>query len=114
MATYRVVYQDSGKDTRRADTTYIRVRIWKDDRYMGVWFGLLNRRSKLRHLSDPDDVRRYEAMAPIALARAIQDSVENDDFAVPRDVPLHPTSVLTLAPEQHDWAQGDEVVTFEG
>jgi hypothetical protein len=113
MAAYRVVFQDSGKDTRRSDTSYIRVRILKDDRYVGVWFGLLNGRSKLRHLSDPDDARHYESMAPIALARAIQDAVASNDFAVPRDVPLHPTSVLTLTPEQHVWVHGDEVMTFE-
>jgi len=113
MAAYRVVFQDSGNDTRRSDTTYIRVRILRDDRYLGVWFGLLNGRSKLRYLSDPDDASSYESMAPIALGRAIQDAVENNDFAVPRDVPLHPTSVLTLTPEQHDWVQGDEVMMFE-
>jgi hypothetical protein len=108
------VFQDSGKDTRRSDTRYIRVRILRDERYVGVWFGLLNGRSKLRHLSDPDDERHYEAMAPVALALAIQDAVANDDFAVPRDVALHPTSVLTLPPEHRDWSTGDEVLTFEG
>lgn len=113
MSRYRVVFQDSGKDTRRAETTYIRVRIWADDKYIGVWFGLLNERSKLRYMPEPEQVRHYQAVAPVALALAIQEALELKEFNVPRDVPLHPTKVLQLALEDRDWAQGDEIMTFE-
>jgi hypothetical protein len=113
MARYRVIYQDAGDDVRNIGTTYTRVRVWEGDRYLGAWLGLLNGRSRQRHLASPERADQFEAMAPLALALAVKDSVERGEFDAPRDVPLHPTSVLDLPREEHDWTQGDEVMTFE-
>jgi hypothetical protein len=113
MSEYRVIFQDQGNDTRRADATYIRVQVWEGERYRGAWFGVMNGRSKRRYLVDPELTAHYDAMAPLALALAIREAVEQDAFDAPRDVPLHPSTVLQLTPEAHTWAQGDEVMTFE-
>jgi hypothetical protein len=113
MTRYRVIFQDSGKDSRRSDTTYIRLLVWGGEKYVGAWFGLLNRRATLRYLGDPDEAARYTAMAPIALASTIKDAIESGQLDAPRDVPLHPTQVLSLASENHEWNQGDEVLIFD-
>lgn len=113
MTTYRVIFQDTGADTRRADTTYTRVRVWEGQRYIGAWFGLLNGRSRLRHLGDAEQARHYEAMAPVALALAVKDAVVRGEFGVPRDIALHPTTVLRLQFEPREWTEGDEILSFD-
>jgi hypothetical protein len=113
MTSYRVIFQDRGIDSRRSDTTYIRVRIWEGDRYVGAWFGLLNGRSRRRYLTDQEQTDQYEAMAPLMLALAIRDAVEGGEFNAPRDVPLHPSEVLQLPPEARQWSTGDEVMAFD-
>lgn len=113
MTGYRVIFQDSGKDSRRSDTTYIRVLAWAGEKYLGAWFGLLNRRSRLRYLTDPDDAHHYEAMAPICLALTVRDALAHGEHDRSHDVSLHPTTVLSLAFEEHDWARGDEVMSFD-
>lgn len=113
MAGYRVIFQDSGKDTRRSDTTYVRVLVWGGDRYVGAFFGLLNERSRLRYLKDQESTHHYRAMAPVALAITIKDGLERGDLDPSRDVPLHPTTVLQLGLEDREWTKGDEVLTFQ-
>jgi hypothetical protein len=113
MPNYRVIFQDSGHDSRRSDTTYMRVRVWEGDNYLGAWFGLLNGRSKRRYLADVEDAHHYESMAPVALALAIKETIIHGKLDEPRDVPMHPTTVLQLALEEHTWKQGDEVITFD-
>ncbi len=113
MTGCRVIFQDSGKDSRRSDTTYIRVLAWAGDKYLGAWFGLLNGRSRLRYLTDPEHAHHYEAMAPICLALTIKDALAHGEHEGSRDVSLHPTKVLSLTFEEHDWIQGDEVMAFD-
>jgi hypothetical protein len=113
VTSYRVLFQDAGIDTRRSDTTYIRVRVWEGENYLGAWFGLLNGRSKRRYLNDGVDAQHYESMAPVALALAIKETIEHGEGDAPRDIPMHPTLVLQLALEEHTWKQGDEVIAFE-
>lgn len=113
MTNYRVIFQDRGKDSRRLDTTYVRVRAWQGERYLGAWFGLLNGRAERRYLVEKEQVGHYESMAPIALALAIKSAVEQGELDGPRDIALHPTEVLQLAPEVHTWTTGDEVMAFD-
>jgi hypothetical protein len=113
VATFRVIFQDTGDDVRTIETTYTRVRVWEGEKYLGAWLGLLNGRSRLRHLVRPEQLHHYQAMAPKVLALAIKDALEHGEFDAPRDVPLHPTDVLRLELEEHDWVQGEEVMTFE-
>jgi hypothetical protein len=113
MTSYRVIFQDCGNDTRRSDTTYMRVRVWEGDNYLGAWFGILNGRSKRRYLTDAQEAHHYESMAPVALALSIKEAIQHGEFDAPRDVPMHPTMVLQLALEEHTWQQGDEVLAFD-